>query len=115
MSISPWVAGQTSATWTFNLSRGGSVFDLTGQLSSYISIFFYSNVQSPAGSGSYTKIATGAGTVAITSFNPGIITYHPASADTVSLTPGQYWIRIKVLMNNTDPDYSDYISLIIQA
>ena len=115
MSISPIVKGQTSPTWTLNLTRDGGVFDLTGQLSSYISILFYSNVQSPAGSGSYTQISTGAGTVAITSFNPGVITYHPASADTSGLTPGQYAVRAKVLMNNTDPDYSDYLSLAVKA
>lgn len=117
MPISPWVAGQTSYTWTALLQRDGKVFDLTGQSAGNISVLFYNNVATAIINGqvSYTKIGTGAGTITIVSYKPGIINYAPVSADTASLVPGQYWIRFEVLLNGTNPDYSDYIGLFVGA
>lgn len=115
--ISPWVAGQTSPTWTMLCQRDGQVFDLTGQIAGNISILFYNNVATSIYNGqvSYTKVGTGVGSVTIVSYDPGIITYAPASADTISLTPGQYYVRVEVLFGGTSPDYSDYIPLFIGA
>lgn len=115
--ITPWVAGQTSPTWTITCQRDGSVYDLTGQLASYISILFYNNVFTATVNGqrSFTRIGTGVGSVTITSASTGVITYAPASADTLSLTPGQYWVRVEVNVNGTNPDYCDYLPIFIGA
>lgn len=113
MSISPWVQGQTHATWVIECQRESEIFDLTGQSSAYITVLFYSNVATVTGS--YTYLATGTGIVTITQFYPGMITYKPASSDTLALPPGQYWVRVKVIFNGVDPDYSEYISFTVQA
>ena len=112
--FTPWVCGQASPSWTFLCQRDGNVFDLTGQLASYVSIIFYNNV-SPDFPGSYTQVGTGNGTVTIVSANPGIINYAPDSNDTALLTPGQYYVRVEVLFNGFSADYCDYLPLFLQA
>jgi hypothetical protein len=115
--ITPWTVGQTSPTWTIVCQRDGNTFDLTGQLASNINILFYSNVQTANinGNVSYTKIATGTGTVTVVSPLPGVIEYVPNTNDTANLTPGQYWFRVEVKMGGTNPDYSDYLPLFVGA
>lgn len=112
--ITPWVAGQSSPTWTFLCQRDGKVFDLTGQQASYISIIYYNNV-SPSFPGSFTKVKVGGGVVSIVSVNPGIINYAPDSNDTATLQPGQYYVRIEVLFGGLYADYCDYLPLMLQA
>jgi hypothetical protein len=115
--ITPWVAGQTSPTWTIVCQRDGNMFDLTGQLATNINVLFYSNVSTANINGqmSYTKIGTGVGTVTIVSSLPGVIQYAPNANDTANLTPGQYWVRVEVKVGGTNPDYSDYLPLFVGA
>lgn len=115
--FTPWVLGQTSPTWTILCQRDGKVFDLTGQIAGNISLLLYKNVATSVVNGqvSYTKVATLGGTVTILSANPAILTYAPISADTISLVPGQYWVRVEVNFNGTNPDYSDYLPFFVGA
>lgn len=112
--ITPWVQGQSSPTWTIICRRGNLAFDLTGQQASYISVLYYNNV-SATYPGSYTRVGVGVGTVTILSSNPGIIQYQPAPSDTLTLIPGQYYVRVEVLFGGVFADYCDYLPLFIQA
>ena len=113
MPISPSMIGATSPLWEIELTRDGGTFDLTNQQASWITLNFYSNVQTTPGS--YTFLSTGTGTVTILSERPGIIQYKREATDTNTLTPGQYWIRAIVKMNGTDPDPGDYMPLFLGA
>lgn len=115
--FTPWVVGQTSPTWTILCQRDGKAFDLTGQIAGNISILYYNNTRttSAAGGVSYTKVGTGSGTITILSALPGIIQYAPNASDTSTFIPGQYWVRVQININGTNPDYSDYLPLFVGA
>lgn len=107
MSVSPWRVGQLSPIWTINMIRDNNIImDLTGVTTGQLSLIIYN--------GSKVITGTGAGTFAITSTKPGIVTYQPASADVPS-TAGTYYIRVEVNFNGTSPDFSDYILWAIQS
>ena len=106
MAITPWRVGQLSPIWTISLSRDNSEMDLTGVTANQISLIIYNSSKVVTG--------TGAGAFAILQIKPGIVTYTPVSADIPS-TAGQYYARIEVNFNGTSPDFSDYISWVIQS
>lgn len=105
--ISPWRVGQLSPTWTIPMIRDNNVImDLTGVSVGQLSLIIYN--------GSKVVTGTGAGTFTITQVKPGIVTYAPVSAD-IPVTAAQYYVRVEINFNGTSPDFSDYISWIIQA
>lgn len=107
MPISPWRVGQLSPTWTINMIRdNNTVMDLTGVTTGQLSLIIYSTAKVVTG--------TGAGTFTITQAKPGIVTYAPASADIPS-TAGTYYVRVEINFNGTTPDFSDYITWVIQS
>lgn len=107
MGVSPWRVGQLSPTWTINMVRDdNTIMDLTGVTTAQISFIIYNSSKVITG--------TGAGTVTIVNVKPGIITYQLVSAD-VPTTPGQYYGRFGINFNSNAPDYSDYLSWIVQS
>lgn len=109
MPITPWTVGQLSPTWTIPMVRDGtSEMDLTGVTTGQLSLIIYTSAKVVAAN------SPGVGTFTISQVKPGIVTYAPASADVPS-SAGQYFVRVKVNFNGTTPDFSDYISWVIQA
>lgn len=107
MGISPWRVGQLSPLWTINMIRDdNTIMNLTGVTTGQLSLIIYN--------ASHVVTGTGAGTFAITSVLPGIVTYQLVSAD-VPVTAGQYFCRVGINFNGTQPDYSDYVSWIVQS
>lgn len=105
--ISPWRVGQLSPLWTLNLVRdNNTLMNLTSVTTGQLSLVIYNSSKVITG--------TGAGTFAITSTSPGIVTYQLASAD-VPVTAGQYYVRIGINFSGALPDYSDYLSWVIQS
>lgn len=105
--ISPWRVGQLSPIWTLNMIRdNNTIMNLTGVTTAQLSLIIYNSSKVVTG--------TGAGTFAIISVLPGIVTYQLASADVPS-TAGSYFVRIEVNFNSSQPDYSDYLSWVIQS
>lgn len=105
--ISPWRVGQLSPIWTINMIRdNNTIMDITGVNTGQLILVIYSTAKVVTG--------TGAGTFAIVQAKPGIVTYQVASADVPS-TAGQYYVRIEVNFNGTSPDFSDYLSWIVQS
>lgn len=83
-----------------------TIMDLTGVTTNQLSLIIYNS--------SKVQTGTGTGAFAITSAKPGIVTYAPISAD-VPVTAAQYYVRVGVNFNSTTPDYSDFISWIVQS
>ena len=105
--ISPWTVGQLSPSWTIPMTRDNAEMDLTGVTTGQLSVIIYTSAKVRASN------SPGAGTFTIDQTKPGIVTYTPASQD-IPATAGQYYIRIEVNFNGTMPDYSDYISWLVQ-
>lgn len=108
MGISNWTVGQLSPTWTIPMSRDGGVeMDLTGVTANQLSLIIYTSAKVRASN------SPGVGTFAIVQAKPGIVTYQLASAD-VPAAAGQYYVKVEVNFNGTEPDYSSYISWVIE-
>lgn len=114
MPISPWTIGQLSPIWTVVLMRqilqsDGTLtnkpMDLTGVSTGQITMLVYN--------ASKVLTITGTGTVAIVDAVPGIITYQLVSTD-IPTTPSTYYIKFKVNYNGTTPDYSSYITWVVE-
>lgn len=109
MAISPWRTGQLSPSWTFNMIRDNNTeMDLTGVTTGQLSLIIYTSAKAVASN------SPGVGTFTIVQANPGIVKYQLASADVPS-TSGQYYVRVEVNYNGNAPDFSDYISWVIQS
>lgn len=108
MGISPWVKGQVTPTWTFEITLdNGAPLNLTGVTSGQCSLLIYN--------AAFASVATGGGSFAVlTPAISGLLTYTPLAADTSGLTAGQYYVRVEVNFNSNAPFFSDFVSLTIQ-
>ena len=109
MGISPWKAGQVTPTWTFEITTDcGAALNLTGVTAGQCSLLIYN--------AAFASVATGGGTFTIqTPATSGVLTYAPIAADSSGLTAGQYYVRVEVNFNSSQPFYTDYLTWVIQT
>jgi hypothetical protein len=100
-----WALGQLYPSWTIRaVQDNGQPLNLTGVTTGELSFLVYN--------ANYAEIATGSGAFSVINAADGIVTYTFASGD-VPTTPGTYYVRIKIIFNNTSPFFTDYVKWVI--